>query len=67
LAEEIRWEALERVVPQAVVAAVGAACGGPPRRCRKLPPPVLLLVLVAMNLFTEEALGPVRIRLIQGL
>ena len=67
LAEEIRLEALERVVPQAVVAAVGAACGGPPRRCRKLPLSVLLLVLVAMNLFTEEALSQVLIRLIQGL
>lgn len=65
--DEVRLNALERAVPQAVVEAVIAALGAEEQRTRKLSAVVTLLLSVAMGLFTNMALEQVLSKMVKGL
>jgi hypothetical protein len=65
--DAIALEALERVVPLAMIQAVVADADVPTERRRKLPADVTLLLCVAMGLFTREALTMVLHKLVHGL
>ncbi len=60
-------EALEQVLPQALITAAAAEADCPTRRRRKLPADVTVLLCVAMSLFTHEALEVVLAKMAHGL
>jgi hypothetical protein len=60
-------EALEQVLPQAMITAAAAEADCPTQRRRKLPADVTLLLCVAMSLFTHEALEVVLDKMAHGL
>lgn len=59
--------ALERFLPQTVIAEVVAEHLPATRRCRKLPAELTLLLTVAMNLFAQDALILVVAKLLIGV
>jgi hypothetical protein len=65
--DEVRLNALEQAIPQAVIEAVIADLGAEEQRTRKLPAAVTLLLSVAMGLFTNMALEQVLIKMVKGL
>jgi len=65
--DEVRLNALEQAIPQAVVEAVIADLDAKEQRVRKLPAVVTLLLSVAMGLFTNMALEQVLIKMVKGL
>lgn len=65
--DAIALEALEQVMPLAMIQAVAADADVPTERRRKLPADVTLLLCVAMSLFTQEALRVVLHNLVHGL
>jgi Insertion element 4 transposase N-terminal/Transposase DDE domain len=65
--DQIALEALERVVPPALLREAARAADVPTQRRRKLPGEVTLLVCLAMSLFTAPALEVVWERLVHGL
>ena len=67
LTDEITLDALGAAVPQAVVKAVVAELGVAEDRRRKLPAELGLLLSVAMNLFTQDSLDQVLVKLLKGL
>jgi hypothetical protein len=67
LPDEITLDALGAAVPHAVVKAVVAELGVAEHRRRKLPAEVGLLLSVAMNLFTQDSLDQVLVKLLKGL
>jgi Insertion element 4 transposase N-terminal/Transposase DDE domain len=67
LPDEITLDALGAAVPRAVVKAVVAELGVAEHRRRKLPAEVGLLLSVAMNLFTQDSLDQVLVKLLKGL
>jgi hypothetical protein len=67
LPDEITLDALGAAVPHAVVKAVVAELGVAEHRRRKLPAEVGLLLSVAMNLFTQDFLDQVLVKLLKGL
>jgi hypothetical protein len=60
-------EALEQVLPHAVLQAAAGEADRPTQRRRKLPADVTLLLCVAMGLFTHEALAVVLAKMVHGL
>lgn len=67
LTDEIRLEALEFAVPHEQVKAVVRDLGVAEQRRRKVPAEVAVLLSVAMNLFTQESLQQVLVKLLKGL
>jgi hypothetical protein len=65
--DEVRLNALERAIPQAIVEAVITDLGAEEQRTRKLPAVVTLWLSVAMGLFTNIALEQVLIKMVKGL
>lgn len=65
--DTIALEALERVLPHALIERAAAAADVPTQRRRKLPADVTLVLCIAMSLFTQQALDVVLHRLVQGL
>ena len=65
--DAVALEALEQVVPLAMIQGVAADADVPTERRRKLPADVTLLLCVAMSLFTQEALRMVLHKLVHGL
>jgi hypothetical protein len=65
--DAIALEALERVVPPALIQAAAVAADVPTVRRRKLPADVTLLLCLAMSLWTHEALVVVLHKLVHGL
>jgi hypothetical protein len=65
--EAINLNALERVIPQAVVEAVVADLGVEEQRTRKLPAVVTLLLCIGMGLFTNIGLEHVLFKMVKGL
>src|SRR6266851_4070601 len=65
--DAIALEALERVVPPALIQAAAAEADVPTVRRRKLPADVTLLLCLAMSLWTHEALAVVLHKLVHGL
>jgi hypothetical protein len=65
--DEVRLNALERAIPQAMVEAVITDLGAEEQRTRKLPAEVTLWLSVAMGLFTNMALEQVLIKMVKGL
>ena len=65
--QELTVEALQRAVPQEAIAAVVAETGHPVQRARKLTAEATIWTLIAMNLYTQVALGHVLRKLAQGL
>ncbi len=60
-------EVLASIIPQDAICAASRQASRPSRRCRKLPAELSLLLVVAMNLFTHQALHRVLAKLLQGL
>jgi hypothetical protein len=67
MTDEVRLEALERVVPYATLQAVVQAHGLQRQRKRKLSAEMGLLLAIAMNLYSHLSLGQVMRKLVQGL
>jgi Insertion element 4 transposase N-terminal/Transposase DDE domain len=67
LPDEITLDALGAAVPHATVKAVVTALGVTEHRRRKLPAEVALLLSVAMNLFTQDSLDQVLVKVLKGL
>jgi hypothetical protein len=67
LTDEIALDALGAAVPHSTVKAVVAELGVVEHRRRKLPAEVALLLSVAMNLFTQDSLAQVLVKLLKGL
>jgi len=67
LTDEIALDALGAAVPHAMVKAVVAELGVAEHRRRKLPAELGLLLSVAMNLFTQDSLDQVLVKLLKGL
>ncbi len=65
--DALALEALERVLPHALIQAAAAEADHPTVRRRKLPADVTLLLCVAMSLFTQQALEGVLATLVHGL
>jgi hypothetical protein len=65
--QELTVEALQRAVPQDAIAAAVAETGNPVQRARKLTAEATIWTLIAMNLYTQVALGHVLRKLAQGL
>jgi Insertion element 4 transposase N-terminal/Transposase DDE domain len=65
--DAIALEALERVVPAALIAAAAALADTPTVRRRKLPAEVTVLLCVAMSLWTQHSLEVVLAKLVHGL
>lgn len=65
--EAIALEALEQVLPAAVLQGAAADAAVPTERRRKLPADVTVLLCVAMSLFTQPALRVVLHKLVHGL
>ncbi len=65
--EAVALEALERVVPQALVQEAARGADVPTQRRRKLPAEVTLLLCSAMGVFTTQALEVVLEKLVHGL
>lgn len=65
--DAIALEALERVVPRALIQAAAAEADSPTVRRRKLPADVTLLLCLAMSLWTHEALAVVLAKMVHGL
>src|SRR5713101_5513242 len=65
--DTIALEALERVVPPALLQAAAAEAAVPTVRRRKLPADVTLLLCLAMSLWTHEALTVVLDKMVHGL
>jgi hypothetical protein len=63
----IALEALERVVPLAMIQAAAMDATSPTVRRRKLPGDVTLLLCLAMSLWTEHALEVVLAKMVHGL
>jgi len=59
--------ALETVVSQAQIDAVVARHGVAEQRCRKLPANLMVMLVIAMNLFTQDSLAQVLLKLLKGL
>jgi Insertion element 4 transposase N-terminal/Transposase DDE domain len=66
-ADALALEALERVLPHALVQIAAAEADRPTQRRRKLPMDVTLLLCVAMSLFTQQALEVVLDKMVHGL
>lgn len=67
LTDEIRLEALAAAVPHEQVKAVIRDLGVAEQRRRKVPAEVGVLLSVAMNLFTQDSLQQVLVKLLKGL
>ncbi len=68
LADEVALEVLERAIPAASIQAALQAVPPPPHsRRRLLPAEVVILVCIAMNLFSQESLTQVLVKLVKGL
>ena len=65
--DAIVLEALERVVPTALIQAAAAEADVPTVRRRKLPADVTLLLCLAMSLWTRQALDVVLHKMVHGL
>jgi hypothetical protein len=65
--DAVALEALERVLPHALVHRAAAEADHPTQRRRKLPMDVTLLLCVAMSLFTQQALEVVLDKMVHGL
>jgi len=65
--DTLALEALERVVPHALIQAAAAEADHPTVRRRKLPADVTLLLCVAMSLWSHEALEVVLDKMAHGL
>jgi Insertion element 4 transposase N-terminal/Transposase DDE domain len=65
--DAIALEALERVVPTALLAAAAREADVPTQRRRKLPADVTLLLCIAMSLWTQHALDVVLHKMTHGL
>lgn len=65
--DAVALEALERVVPAALIRAAAAGAAVPTERRRKLPADVTLLLCLAMGLWAREALPVVLQKLTHGL
>jgi hypothetical protein len=65
--DAVNLNAIEQVVPQAVVEAVIADLGVKEQRVRKLPAKITVLLCVAMGLFTNIALEQVLSKMVKGL
>jgi Insertion element 4 transposase N-terminal/Transposase DDE domain len=66
-ADALALEALERVLPHALIQAAAAGAVHPTQRRRKLPADVTLLLCVAMSLFTQQSLEVVLGKMVHGL
>ncbi len=65
--DALALEALEQVLPHALIQAAAAEADRPTRRRRKLPADVTLLLCLAMSLWTHEALEVVLDKMVHGL
>ena len=65
--DAVALEALESVVPAALIRAAAAGAAVPTVRRRKLPADLTLLLCLAMSLWPQQALGVVLARLVHGL
>jgi hypothetical protein len=65
--EAMALEALEQVLPAALLQGAAADADVPTERRRKLPADVTVLLCVAMSLFTQQALRVVLHKLVHGL
>jgi hypothetical protein len=65
--DAVALEALESVVPRALIQAAAAGADTPTLRRRKLPADATLLLCLAMSLWPQHALGVVLARLVHGL
>ena len=67
LTDEAALEALESALPEEVIASVVSDLGVAEERRRKLPADLTILLTVAMNLFTQQSLGQVLVKMLKGL
>ncbi len=67
LADEIALDALRTSLPREVVEAVVADLGVAEERRRKLPADLTILLCVAMNLFSQQSLAQVLVKMVKGL
>jgi hypothetical protein len=67
LTEEATLEAIATAVPHSEVEAVVAEFAVAGQRRRKLPAELALLLSVAMNLYTQQSLGQVLVKMLKGL
>lgn len=65
--DQVRLEAIESTIPQAVLKEVVADLGVVEQRRRKLPAEFTLLLTVGMNLFARDPLHRVLVKLLKGL
>src|SRR5437763_526324 len=65
--DALALEALEKVLPHALIQAAAAEADRPTQRRRKLPTDVTLLLCLAMSLWTHEALEVVLAKMVHGL
>src|SRR3954452_17858688 len=65
--DAIALEALERVIPLALLQAAAREADVPTQRRRKLPADVTLLLCVAMSLWTQHALDVVLHKMTHGV
>ena len=66
ITEEATLEALGQTLARTRIEAVLNALGVVEQRARKLTMVLTVLVCIAMNLFTEEAIDDVLVKLLQG-
>ena len=67
LADEAALEALARALPRVEVQRVVSDLGVAEQRRRKLPAELVILFAVAMNLFTQQSLSQVLVKMVKGL
>ena len=67
LTDAIGLEAIETAVPRSVVQAVVTETGVAEQRKRKLPAHIVILLVIAMNLYTQESLTHVLVKMLRGL
>ena len=67
LADEAALEALASALPRAVVQGVVADLGVAEQRRRKLTAELVILLSVAMNLYTQQSLSQVLVKMLKGL
>lgn len=67
LTDAIGLEAIETAVPRSIVQAVVTEIGVAEQRKRKLPAHVVILLVIAMNLYTQESLTHVLVKMLKGL
>ena len=65
--DALALEALEQVLPHALIQTAATEADQPTQRRRKLPADVTLLLCVAMSLFTHEALAVVLAKMAHGV